>query len=96
MFTTLFGLITFLIGVPATPTQFSTRILTPDERSVYCTALAEDWSADADVDGREPEVFSWSEVWSVFTNAKHVLLICVPLFFSGVTVSYLFTEHRIR
>ncbi|KAI0769506.1 MFS general substrate transporter [Irpex lacteus] len=86
VFTTLFGLITFLIGVPATPTQFSTRILTPDERSVYCTALAEDWSADADVDGREPEVFSWSEVWSVFTNAKHVLLTCVPLFFSGVTL----------
>ena len=31
-------------------------------------------------------MFSWSEVASVFTNAPHVLLLSLPLFFSGVTV----------
>ena len=38
------------------------------------------------MDGREDEVFSWGEVWSVFRDGTHVWLICVPLFFSGVTV----------
>ncbi|KAI0687813.1 MFS general substrate transporter [Cytidiella melzeri] len=86
VFTALFGLVTFLIGIPASPTQISTRILTLDERSTYCSALAEDWSGDADADGGVDEVFEWKEVRSVFTDAKHVLLICVPLFFSGVTL----------
>jgi hypothetical protein len=89
VFTALFGLITFLIGVPASPSQISSRILTEKERVAYCAALAEDWSGDADTDGREEETFSWTEVWSIFTDAKHVLLICLPLFFSGVTVRQL-------
>ncbi|KAI0084421.1 major facilitator superfamily domain-containing protein [Irpex rosettiformis] len=88
VFTTLFGLITFFLRIPSSPNQISPLILTPHERSTYCAALGEDWSADADVDGEEPEVFSWKEVGSVFTlkEGLHVWLICVPLFFSGVTL----------
>ncbi|KAI0084412.1 MFS general substrate transporter [Irpex rosettiformis] len=86
VFTALFGLVTFLIGVPKSPAEMSERILTVEERTAYCAALADDWSGDADADGKEPEVFMWSEVWSVFTNAGHVLLLCLPLFFSGVTL----------
>ena len=65
----------------------SERILTVEERTAYCAALADDWSGDADADGKEADEFTWSEVWSVFTEGGHVLLLCLPLFFSGVTVS---------
>ena len=65
----------------------SERILTVEERAAYCAALADDWSGDADADGKEADEFTWSEVWSVFTEGGHVLLLCLPLFFSGVTVS---------
>ncbi len=54
---------------------------------MYCRDLADNWSGDADTDGKYEEVFSWSEVASVFTNAPHVLVMAIPLFFNGVTVT---------
>lgn len=51
------------------------------EKEVYLQSLADDWSGDSEI-----EVFRWSEVTSIFTDAPHILLGCVPLFFSGVTV----------
>ena len=83
LFTTVFGLVSIFI-IPAEPRDI--RYLTKAERDAYTRALAEDWSGDADADGKAEEVFSWSEVISVFTNAPHVMLLGLPLFFSGVTV----------
>ena len=82
-FTSTFGLAT-LFFVLASPRTI--RLLT-EEREVYCQDLADNWSGDADTDGKYDEVFSWSEVASVFTDAPHVLLMAIPLFFSGVTVT---------
>jgi hypothetical protein len=65
------------------------KLLTEEERRAYCQDLANDWSGDADTDGKHEEVFSWSEVASVFTDAPHILLLALPMFFSGVTVSLL-------
>lgn len=84
--TTAFGLATVCF-VPASPR--SIRLLTEEEREVYCRDLADNWSGDADADGKYEEVFSWSEVASAFTNAPHVLLMAIPLFFNGVTVTVL-------
>ena len=89
IFTALFGLVTLIIGIPSSPDNFpNNRLigLTPLERTTYCEALAQDWSGDADTDGLEHEIFSWKEVVSVFTDAAHVWLVCIPLFFNGVTV----------
>ncbi|KAI0320432.1 MFS general substrate transporter, partial [Amylostereum chailletii] len=83
LFTTVFGLVSVFI-IPAEPRDI--KYLTPEEREAYTRALAEDWSGDADADGKAQEVFSWSEVASVFTDAPHVLLLGLPLFFSGVTL----------
>ena len=85
-FTSAFGLAAILF-VPASPRNI--KSLTNEEREAYCLDLAEDWSGDADADGKHDEVFSWSEVASVFTDAPHVLLMALPFFFVGVTVTVL-------
>ena len=36
------------------------RLFTEEEREVYCRDLADNWSGDADTDGKYEEVFSWS------------------------------------
>lgn len=82
-FTVAFGLAT-LFFVPDSPRNI--RFLTEDERETYCRELTYDWSGDADADGTYQEVFSWSEVASAFTNAPHVLMLFIPLFFNGTTV----------
>ncbi|KAF8265315.1 major facilitator superfamily domain-containing protein [Lactarius quietus] len=61
--------------------DYSINLLTEEEREAYCRDLADDWSGDADTDGTYREVFSWSEVASVFGDAPHVLMLFVPLFF---------------
>jgi hypothetical protein len=85
--TSAFGLAAFYF-VPASPR--SIRLLTEKERETYCRDLADDWSGDADTDGKNNEVFSWSEVASVFTDAPHIALMALPVFFSGVTVTFFF------
>jgi hypothetical protein len=82
-FTVAFGLAT-LFFVPASPKTI--KFLTEKERQTYCRDLAYDWSGDADTLGTYQEKFSWSEVASVFTDAHHVLMNFLPLFFSGATV----------
>ena len=71
--------------VPSSPRDV--KILTEEESEAYCRDLAEDWSGDADTDGQYKEEFSWSEVASAFIDAPHVLLLVLPLFFNGLTVS---------
>ena len=83
-FTSAFGLATIFF-VPASPRTI--RFLTEEEREAYCQDLADNWSGDADTDGKYDEVFSWSEVASVFTDAPHVLIMAFPFFFVGVTVT---------
>jgi len=82
-FTTAFGLAT-LFFVPASPKTI--KLLTEEERETYCRDLSDDWSGDADTDGTYQEVFSWSEVASAFTDAPHVLMLFIPLFFDGTTL----------
>ncbi|KAH9077941.1 MFS general substrate transporter [Lactarius deliciosus] len=82
-FTVAFGLATFFF-VPASPKTI--KILTEEERQTYCRDLAYDWSGDADTLGSYHEVFSWSEVASVFTDAPHVLMLFLPFFFNGATI----------
>lgn len=68
--------------MPATPADMPW--LTNDEKTIYLRELAEDWSGDDETD-----MFSWSEVWSVFVDGPHVLLLCLPMFLNGVMVSSL-------
>ncbi|KAH9992319.1 MFS general substrate transporter [Russula vinacea] len=81
-FTSAFGLVAFYF-VPASPRNF--WLLTEEERDAICRNLADDWSGDADTDGKYAEVFSWSEVTSVFTDTPHVPLMGIPMFLNGVT-----------
>lgn len=83
-FTSAFGLATIFL-VPTSPR--SIRFLTQEEREAYCQDLADNWSGDSDTDDKYDEVFSWSELASVFTDAPHVLLMAIPSFFNGVTVT---------
>lgn len=76
VFTTAFGLISMFF-MPATPADMPW--LTNDEKTIYLRELAEDWSGDDETD-----MFSWSEVWSVFVDGPHVLLLCLPMFLNGV------------
>ena len=85
-FTSAFGLATIFF-VPVSPRTIG--FLTEEEREAYCQDLVDNWSGDADTDGKYNEVFSWSEVASVFTDAPHVLLMFIPAFFAGVMVSIL-------
>ena len=85
-FTSAFGLVAFYF-VPASPRNF--WLLTEEERDAICRDLADDWSGDADTDGKYAEVFSWSEVASVFTDTPHVPLMGIPMFLNGVTVTFL-------
>ncbi|ETW81161.1 major facilitator superfamily, partial [Heterobasidion irregulare TC 32-1] len=74
--TTAFGLISMFF-IPATPADMPW--LTSDEKTIYLRELAEDWSGDDETD-----IFSWSEVWSVFVDGPHILLLCLPMFLNGV------------
>ena len=84
VFTVAFGLLAWYF-VPTSPRTI--KILNEEEREVYCRDLADDWSGDADADGKYKEEFSWNEVASAFTDAPHVLIFSVPAFFTGLTVS---------
>ena len=86
-FTSAVGLAA-LCFVPASPRNL--RFLNEEERDAYCRDLADDWSGDADTDGKYAELFSWNEVASVFTDAPHVLLMAIPMFLIGITVTFLF------
>jgi len=81
--TIAFGLLAWYF-VPISPRAI--RLLTEEEREAYCRDLADDWSGDADIDGKYKEEFSWNEVTSAFTDAPHVLMLSVPAFFTGLTV----------
>ena len=85
------GVVTIAFGflawgfVPTSPGAI--KLLTEEEREAYCRDLADDWSGDADTDGKHEEEFSWNEVASVFTDAPHVLMLSVSAFFNGLMVS---------
>jgi MFS family permease len=83
VFTSLFGIFSFFV-LPRTPE--STLFLKEDEKIAYRESLKADWSGDMD-----GEMFKWSEVFKAF-RAPHVLLICIPLFFNGATVSFLLSS----
>ncbi|THH13188.1 hypothetical protein EW146_g7001 [Bondarzewia mesenterica] len=80
VFTALFGIFCFFL-LPPSPSQL--RYLNQHEKLVYIRMLRDDWSGDADGDD---EKFSWSEVWSVFVDAPHVLILCAQFFIGGVTL----------
>ena len=84
--TSAFGLATIFL-VPTSPKNI--KFLTEEECEVYCQDLADDWSGETDTNGKFDEVFSWSEVASAFTDAPHVLIMAIPAFLVGVTVTVL-------
>ena len=79
VFTVLCGILGFFL-LPREPSKL--RWLTRHEKAVYVEMLREDWSGDA-----EDEKFSWAEVWSVFLDAPHVLILSMHFFIEGITVS---------
>jgi len=82
--TTIAGLLTASF-IPATP--MDAPFLTLHEKVTYTRALADSWSGDNDADGKDVEVFQWSEVFSCFTDSPHTLSFCVLLFFNCTSVS---------
>ncbi|ETW81273.1 major facilitator superfamily [Heterobasidion irregulare TC 32-1] len=76
--TVLCGILSFFL-LPREPSKL--RWLTRHEKAVYVEMLREDWSGDA-----EDEKFSWAEVWSVFLNAPHFIILCVHFFVGGITL----------
>lgn len=73
----MFGLITFFI-MPASPHQV--RALSSAETEAVTEMLRLDGN-----DTTTHEAFSWSAIFSAF-KAPHIVLLCIPLFFSGVTL----------
>lgn len=77
VFTSLFGIFALFV-MPASPR----RVL--GLSAAETEAIAEMLRLDGnDTTGHEP--FSWSSVFSAF-KAPQVVLLCIPLFFSGVTL----------
>ncbi|KAG9103803.1 hypothetical protein FRC06_007922 [Ceratobasidium sp. 370] len=77
VFTSIFGLFALAV-MPASPRQV--RALTTAETEAVAEMLRLDGN---DTTNHEP--FSWTSVLSAF-KAPQVLLLCIPLFFSGVTL----------
>lgn len=68
-----------MLILPATPADMP--FLSKTEKSTYLLELEEDWSGE-----NQLHVFSWVEVWSVVTDAPHVIILCFSSFFSGLMV----------
>ncbi|QRV74824.1 major facilitator superfamily transporter [Ceratobasidium sp. AG-Ba] len=77
VFTAVFGLFSFAV-MPASPRQV--RALSKEETEAVAEMLRLDGN-----DTTHHEPFSWSSILSAF-KAPHVILLCIPLFFSGVTL----------
>ncbi|CCO30344.1 putative transporter C1002,16c [Rhizoctonia solani AG-1 IB] len=77
VFTSLFGIFAFFI-MPSSPRQVIGLSAAETE------AINEMLRLDGN-DGSADEPFSWTSVFSAF-KAPQVLLLCIPLFFSGVTL----------
>ncbi|KAG8763389.1 Proteasome subunit alpha type-4 [Ceratobasidium sp. 423] len=77
VFTSLFGIFAFFV-MPSSPRQVLGLSAAETE------AVNEMLRLDGN-DGTSHEPFSWSSVFSAF-KAPQVILLCIPLFFSGVTL----------
>ncbi|KAF8604714.1 MFS general substrate transporter [Ceratobasidium sp. AG-I] len=77
VFTSLFGIFAFFV-MPASPHQV--RALSTAETQAVTDMLRDDGN-----DTTAHEAFSWSAIFSAF-KAPQVMLLCIPLFFSGVTL----------
>jgi len=77
VFTSVFGIFSFFV-MPASPHQV--KALSTAENQAVAEMLRLDGN-----DTTTHEAFSWSSILSAF-KAPHVVLLCIPLFFSGVTL----------